>query len=213
MRGRLEEIEVRRARLRTEIEEKSLQLKRLGVEASATRGKSHLDAPRRRATKRVAGLSAEVDRLRERLATDGAVASSLRDYAARMEAGGRDPGSLRAHIARGHRPASEADLRVGRVAEAWAAVSVGLMLVIFVAIVLFERQQLIGSLVLSIAVVAFVEAGFRGRIVNLVSSANVGLAVVAALIIAYEFFWQLVVAAVLVIGLYVLWDNLRELHR
>jgi hypothetical protein len=47
----------------------------------------------------------------------------------------------------------------------------------------------------------------------LVSSANIGLAVVAALVIIYEFFWQLVVAAVLIVGLYVLWDNLRELRR
>jgi hypothetical protein len=39
------------------------------------------------------------------------------------------------------------------------------------------------------------------------------LAVVATLIIIYEFFWQLVVAAVLVVGIYVLWDNLREIRR
>jgi hypothetical protein len=57
-----------------------------------------------------------------------------------------------------------------------------------------------------------VEAGFRGRLVNLVSSANVGLAVVATLVLLYEFFWQLVVATVLVVGIYVLWDNLRELR-
>jgi hypothetical protein len=49
--------------------------------------------------------------------------------------------------------------------------------------------------------------------VNLVSSANIGLAVVASLILVYEFFWQLVVAAVLLVGLYLLWDNLRELRR
>ena len=67
-------------------------------------------------------------------------------------------------------------------------------------------------LVFSIAFFAFVEAGFRGRLVNLVSSANIGLAVVATLVLVYEFFWQLVVAAVLVVGLYVLWDNLRELR-
>jgi hypothetical protein len=47
----------------------------------------------------------------------------------------------------------------------------------------------------------------------LISSVNVGLAVVATLILVYEFFWQLVVAAVLILGLYVLWDNLRELRR
>ena len=98
-------------------------------------------------------------------------------------------------------------------AEAWAAVSVSLALISFVGIVVFEREHLISALVLSIALFAFIEAGFRGRLVNLVSSANIGLAVVAALIVVYEFFWQLVVAAVLIVGLYVLWDNLRELRR
>jgi hypothetical protein len=99
------------------------------------------------------------------------------------------------------------------VAEAWAAASVSLVLISFVAIVLFEREHLISMLVFSIALFAFVEAGFRGRLVNLVSSANIGLAVVASLILVYEFFWQLVVAAVLLVGLYLLWDNLRELRR
>ena len=97
-------------------------------------------------------------------------------------------------------------------AETWAAVSVSLMIISFVAIALFERHHLISMLVFSISLFAFVEAGFRGRLVNLVSSANVGLAVVASLVIVYEFFWQLVVAVVLVVGLYVLWDNLRELR-
>jgi hypothetical protein len=48
--------------------------------------------------------------------------------------------------------------------------------------------------------------------VNLVSCVNIGLVVVAALILLYEFFWQLVIAGVLIVGLYVLWDNLREMR-
>jgi hypothetical protein len=99
------------------------------------------------------------------------------------------------------------------VAEAWAAVSVSLMLVIFVAIAIFEQKHLISMLVVSIAFFAFAEAGFRGRLANLVGSANIGLAAVASLVLLYEFFWQLVVAAVLLTSLYVLWDNLRELRR
>jgi hypothetical protein len=99
------------------------------------------------------------------------------------------------------------------VAETWAAVSVSLMIISFVLIALFERQHLISMLVFSIAFFAFVEAGFRGRLVNVVSSANIGLAVVATLVIVYEFFWPLVIVAVLVVGVYVLVDNLRELRR
>src|SRR5215210_5698674 len=197
--------------LRVEISEKSGQLRKLGAELAAMRGRSHLDTPYEEGTRRVAELSGELDRLRARLATDEAVAESLEEYADRLRAGERDP--ARAHIVRAHRPASEDELRVSRVAEAWAAVSVSLMLISFVGISLFAREHLISMLVFSIAFFAFAEAGFRGRLVNLVSSANIGLAVVATLIIVYEFFWTLVVASVLVVGLYVLWDNLRELRR
>jgi hypothetical protein len=204
-------IEARCATLRAEIDEKSRRLKELGVEVAAMRDRSHLYAPYEEGTKRLGELSKEVDRLRARLATDEAVSESLEDYADRLRAGEREP--VRAHITRAHRPASEAELRVSRVTEAWAAVSVSLMLISFVGIALFEREHLISMLVFSIALFAFVEAGFRGRLVNLISSANIGLAVVATLVIVYEFFWQLVVAAVLILGLYVLWDNLRELRR
>jgi hypothetical protein len=197
--------------LKDEIDDKSRQLKKLGAELAAMRDRSHLDAPYQEGTRRVAELSGELDRLRGKLATDEAVSESLAEYADRLRAGERD--QARAHISRAHRPASEDELRVSRVAEAWAAISVSLMLISFVGIAMFEREHLISMLVFSIAFFAFVEAGFRGRLVNLVSSANIGLAVVATLIIIYEFFWQLVVAAVLVIGLYVLWDNLRELRR
>jgi hypothetical protein len=175
------------------------------------RDRSHLDVPYEEETRRLAELSREVESLRDQLATDEAISNSLEEYAERLEAGERDP--ARAHISHAHRPASEDELRVSRVAEAWAAASVSLMLISFVAITLFEREHLISMLVFSIALFAFVEAGFRGRLVNLVSSVNIGLAVVAALILIYEFFWQLVVAAVLCVGLYVLWDNLRELRR
>src|SRR5215212_3888205 len=197
--------------LRAEIDVKSRQLKQLGTELSAMRDRSHLDAPYGEAARRVSQLSEEVDRLRSRLATDEAISESLEEYARRVKAGERDP--ARAHIARAQRPASEDELKFSRVAEAWAAVSVSLMLISFVGIVMFQREHLISMLVFSIAFFTFVEAGFRGRLIHVISSANVGLAVVATLIIVYEFFWQLVIAAVLVVGLYVLWDNLREIRR
>jgi hypothetical protein len=205
------DLEARQGELRAEIGEKARRLRKLGVEAAAVRGRSHLDARGRETKRRITELSGELDRLRARLAADEAVSGSLAEYAGRMEAGERDP--ARAHISRPHRPASETELRFSRVAEAWAAVSVSLMLVIFVAIAIFEQEHLISMLVVSIAFFAFAEAGFRGRLVNLVGSANLGLAAVATLVLLYEFFWQLVVAAVLVVSLYVLWDNLRELRR
>ncbi|QIN77398.1 hypothetical protein GBA65_01485 [Rubrobacter marinus] len=205
------EIESRCAALRAEIEEKSRKLKGLGVEVAAMRDRSHLDASYEDRMRQTGELSGEIKRLRARLAADMDVRESLGEYAGRLRAGERGP--ARAHLSRPHAPASDADLRAGRVAEVWAAASVGLMLVALVLIVIQARQHLTAGLVAGVAVFAFVEAGFRRRLTNLLSSANIGLAVVAALIVVYEFFWPLVVLAVLAVGAYVLWDNLRELRR
>jgi hypothetical protein len=202
----------RRVTLQAEIEEKSRQLKGLGVEAAATRGQPHLHALHEAHRKQVRDLSTEVDELRARIAADRILSESLESYAGRLRAGEREP--ARAHIVRAQQPASETKLRASRLAEAWAAASVGLMLIVFVLVVIYERgAYLTFALAGSIALFLSVEAGFRGRLTNLVTSATIGLAVVAALVVFYRFFWDIVVAAVLLLGVYVLWDNLRELRR
>ncbi|HLL39939.1 MAG TPA: hypothetical protein VK357_09765 [Rubrobacteraceae bacterium] len=202
----------RRVTLQAEIEEKSRQLKGLGVEAAATRGQPHLRALHEAHRKQVRDLSTEVDELRARIAADRILSESLESYAGRLRAGEREP--ARAHIVRAQQPASETKLRASRLAEAWAAASVGLMLIVFVLVVIYERgAYLTFALAGSIALFLSVEAGFRGRLTNLVTSATIGLAVVAALVVFYRFFWDIVVATVLLLGVYVLWDNLRELRR
>jgi hypothetical protein len=44
-------------------------------------------------------------------------------------------------------------------------------------------------------------------------SVNVALAVVGALVLLEQYFWSVIVLAVLGIGFYILWENLRELGR
>ncbi|MDQ4063655.1 MAG: hypothetical protein M3122_07165, partial [Actinomycetota bacterium] len=206
------EIATRRATLQGGIEEKSRELKGLGVEAAVTRGRPHLRSLYEGHRKRIRDLSAEVERLRARVAADAVLSESLEDYAERLRAGEREP--PRAHIVRAQQPASETRLRASRLAEAWAAASVGLMLIVFVLVAVYERgAYLTFALAGSIALFLFVEAGFRGRLTNLVTSAAIGLAIVATLIVFYRFFWSIVVGGVLILGVYVLWDNLRELRR
>jgi hypothetical protein len=205
------DVVTRCAVLRAEIEEKSDQLKRLGVEVAAMRGQSHLLAPYEAKKMQLDELSQEVEQLRAQLVTDKTVSESLEGHAAQLQVGEREP--ARAHISRALHPVSDDEGRTGRVPEIWAAVSVGLMLIALVWIVTVERQAIYSALVASIALFALLEASFRGRLANLISSVNIGLGMLAALIIAYEFFWQIVALAVLIVGIYVLWDNLRELRR
>ena len=205
-------VAARRATLQAEVEEKSRQLKGMGVEMAAARGWPHLHALHEAHRERIGELSEEVARLRGQVAADEVLSESLEGYAARLRAGEREP--ARAHVSRVQQPASETKLRASHLAEMWAAASVGLMLIVFVLLAVYERgEYLTFALAAAIALFLFVEASFRGWLINLVTSATIGLAVVATLVLFYEFFWQIVVAAVLALGVYVLWDNLRELRR
>src|SRR5919202_1913474 len=206
------EVSARRAALQAEIEAKSHQLKGLGVEMATARGQPHMRALYEAHQKRIGKLSKDINGLRARMAADEILSESLEGYAERLRAGEREP--ARAHVSHVQQPASETKLRASRLAEMWAAASVGIMLIVFVLLAMYERgEYLTFALAGAISLFLFVEAGFRGRLTNLVTSAAMGLSVVAALVIFYEFFWQIVVASVLALGVYVLWDNLRELRR
>jgi hypothetical protein len=159
---------------------------------------------------RLQRLTAELTGLRAELSADQALLQSLEAYAAELEAGVREP--PRAHIRRAHMPTLDAQFRAGRLAEIWAAASIGLMLVVLVGLIYFARHYVIFGLAGMIALFAFVEATFRGRIVRMVTSVTIGLAVVAVLVLLFEFFWPMVALTVVLLATYVLWENLRELR-
>lgn len=211
VRQRGKELEARREEARAGIADLSRELERRGVELSALRGRSHMEETYRQRKARLDELSAELAGLRAAEAADGMAVHSLAGHAERIQRGQREP--VDAHIRHTPRPASEVQIRAGKVAELWAAVSVGLMLIVLVLVAAYQRDHIIGVLIPSIALFAFVEAGFRGRLTSLLGSVNSALAVVAALVLLYQFFWQAVVTGVVAVGLYILWDNLKEFRR
>jgi len=87
------------------------------------------------------------------------------------------------------------------------------MLLALVSLLLFRQEYLVGGLAAILVLFLFLEAAFRGRLTRLVTSVTLGLAVITALVLLYEFFWQVLIVVVLVIGAYILWANLRELRR
>jgi hypothetical protein len=149
--------------------------------------------------------------LREELSTAGVLSEALDDHASRLRSGERPPAN--AHIARAARPLPESEARAGRVAQLWASISVAVVLLTLTGILFYQRQHLLFALVFAIAVLAFVEAGFRKRLDRFMISANIGLSLVGAFVLLDRFFWQIIVLSVLAVGLYILWENLRELGR
>jgi hypothetical protein len=207
--GRQAEIEERRDLLGSELREKNDRLKELGMEAEATRDRSHLTRLHERQTRDIEALSGEVETLREQLSDDEVLAQSLEEHAESLRNGERPPAS--AHIAHAARPVSEAESQAGRVAQLWASISIALVLVTLILIIAYERQHLLGALVFAIAMFAFIEAGFRRRLTGFMVSLNVALAIVGALVVLEHYFWSVIVLTVLAVGLYILWENLREL--
>ncbi|GIV77910.1 hypothetical protein FKZ61_001380 [Litorilinea aerophila] len=197
--------------LQEEIEHRSRELHQLGMEAAAMRTQPHLHRLYQEHQRRIAELSAELDQLRAQAAQERALLAALEQHEARLRAGDRGP--AREHIRRAHRPASEQRLRLSRLAEIWAAVSISVTMVGFVALVYLARHYLVFGLTTIIALFTFIEAGFRGQLLRLVVSLTIGLAVVASLVLLYEFFWQVITLTVLVVGLYIMWENLRELRQ
>jgi hypothetical protein len=122
-------------------------------------------------------------------------------------------GNVRGHLERAREPMPEAAFRAGRLAEVWAAASIGLMMVAFVAIFYFARQYLIFGLASLLGLYVFLEATFRGRVTRLVTSVTLALTVVAAGVLIYEFFWSILSGLTLAAGAYLLWQNLRELQQ
>ena len=172
-------------------------------------GQPHLETTYLQHVEALERLGAEVDGLRAEYAADEALIEALELYAARLRAGQRGP--LRGHIDRALRPISSQSLRFGWFAEVWAAISIGLLLLAFVALALFAPQFLVWGLVALLSAFFFIEASFRRQLPRLVTSFTVALAVVATLVLLYEFFWSVVVGVVLTIGAYLMWENLREL--
>src|ERR671913_317341 len=205
------EIEERRDRLRSEIQEKSSRLKALGMDAEATRGRSHLSKLYETQTRHIEVLSKEVEEMRAELSEDEVLHESLSDHAEHLRNGERSP--VHAHLADPVHPVSEAETHAGRVAQLWASISVAVVLLALIVIFAFQRQHVLSALVFAIAMFAFIEAGFRRRLTRFIVSANIGLAIVGALVLLQHYFWQIIVLAVLGVGFYILWENLRELGR
>lgn len=192
-----------------EVRRKGDLLMDLGVEAAAMKGLPHLEEVYTAHLDRLRALEAEVDALRVEIAENEALLEALTYYENRLRDGSRPP--VRAHLRRALEPDELVDLRLTVLAEMWSAISIGLMLIAFVAIFFFFQQYLVFALVALLSLIIFLEAGFRRRLSSLITSVTNGLALVCALILMFDFFWELVAIAVVLTGGYIMFENLAEL--
>lgn len=200
-----------RTRLRSQVLEKTAALRGLDVQATAIRSQPHLRTLYAQLRNEMLQHSNAVADLQADITATNALLESLDRHEAHLLAGGAPP--LRAHIQRAHTPAALEQTQSRQVAELWAAISVTVLLVAFVLLFAFNPRFLPVWLVAILALFTFIEASVRGTFTRVVGSFATALAIAAALVLLYEFFWWVVGGAILALAFYILWDNLRELTR
>ncbi|MGB9673803.1 MAG: hypothetical protein ACPL3P_06655 [Anaerolineales bacterium] len=203
-------MQVRIAELEEAVVGKSKELQRLGTLSLALSDQSAKNNEFTRTQKDIQVLAQELSRLRQELAEVKDARKTLMEYRDRIQQGYR--GSPRAHIKHEQKPLKPlTDVNI--LTEIISAASVGLLLIGFVAIWLFARHYFLVGLAILVSALIFIEAGFRRQLGRLINSVTIGLAVVTFFILLFQFFWQIVIVGVLLAGLFILWDNIRELRR
>lgn len=195
--------------LQGKVDQKSQQLIGEGVTFQALKHEPNLNRLAREAEKQIDGITSELAQLRTDLATNELKLASLDRYS--IENQGYAPLYLRDHIKHAIKPARSSEMRTGRFAEWWAAASVALMLFGFVLMLIFNRQHIIFSTSVMIALFVFIESSFRRTLPRLINSLAIGLAAAAGLLVLFHYFWYFVVFAIILTGIFILIENLREL--
>jgi len=199
----------------TELEEliahKSVQLSGLGLEEVSLRGHLHLEEVHKEQLLQINTLSFELKKLKHELAVQKLKLEALNLHRTRLEHGELEP--VREHIKHAHHPTPQSNLFLAGLAEFFAAVSVGLLIFGVVLLMIFARQYLVVGVATMISFVIFLEASFRRRLGSLVNGLTIILAVISMAVLFYEFFWEITVTSILLAGLFIIAENLREFIR
>lgn len=209
-RGELARLGERQAALEGELAERVQELQGLGAVEAALREQSTPESVSSEHRERATAVHRAIDALHHELGEVAQLHELLSSMIERLQRGERE--HPRAHLHRPAVPTTSRQLRLGRVAEAWAAMSAGLFVVVFALLLVFERDFLLDWLAVMVAVFLFIEAALRGWLTNFVTYLAVLLAAIATVVLLVQYFMPVVVGAVIVVGIFLLWQNVRELR-
>ncbi len=124
-----------------------------------------------------------------------------------------DVGDPRAHLTSPHRPVPPEDTQHGLIVEIWSALSVSLLLIAVAGLVWFQGLPWWAAILLGLGGYVVLESSFRRRLTQLILAVTVVLAIVGAIVIAWEFRLEAVLAALVGLAFLIFSDNLREVRR
>jgi hypothetical protein len=209
--ARLTELENERDSVRTQAEAIAANLPGLAEEIASLRGSMGLD---QYAAAHQATLRGEETKLASLRAQDVELSRAIAAGRARLgalEAGvTEDP---RGHLRHAAEPEKPSHTRRRAYGEAWAALSVGLIIVLLAVVVWLRILPPLVALPVLLGAYLAIEAFFDRSIGILLLRIALLLAIVSAIILAVTFIRELVLLGLLALGLLLIADNLAELRR
>jgi hypothetical protein len=180
--------------------------------AAAGAEKSHLvNAPSPTSTDELTQLRSELTALYDERAQGVLRLGALRQRGEVLRGGHDDP--PQAHLRRVATPAPAGASVVGRLLEAWAAISIGLLLLALVTVLLLAPDFGLLAACAVIAAFVFVESVLQRGVTDLIVTSTRIMAFAAGVVLAVAYWQPAVIATAIAAGLFVIRENVAELVR
>jgi hypothetical protein len=204
-----DEVAARQTELEKLIPNKAGDLQALGIKLKGMEGNPHLAKQYAALEKKSNLLADEVKTLRREHSENTALQQGLTQRLERTKAGLQD--EPRAHVHHLAEPVLAARVRFGRAAETWAAISLSLMLFAIAALIFFAPSFIWAGLAIIIILFVLAESILRGAFIDTMTRITLFLALVSALILFIHFWSFIVVGGLVALGVFLMWQRLREL--
>lgn len=211
LRERIDELTVELDEVEQRIVILGRDLPQLGLEVGATRQAAHLDGLNQVLTARMSTAEGELNALYLQRAGLVELLDAAHTYLADVEEEARD--HPHAHLSHRNEPQSSSEIRESRLAEGWAAFSVGLLLIGFVAVVAIHPSSWSWFLAGMVGAFLVIDAALRRHMTNLIVLATVMLATASLLILIYEYYLLIILVGVVLLSALIIFDNFRELRQ
>ena len=207
--GNLLKVGDRQTSLGTLIPEKTGELQALGLELSSMQGNPHLAKQHALLNRKVTALAEEVRGIRRESSENAALLESLTNQLGWRRRGLRD--DPRAHIRHLMLPAKTSGRRFERASEAWAAISLSLLLLAIVGFLLLAPRFLAVGLAVLTLLFVLLESVLRRAFIQTASELTALLAIIASVILVLHFWHWILIGGLLALAIFLLLQRVREL--
>ncbi len=203
------EISDRQRELDHLIPKKAATLQALGMKLKGMEGNPHLAKQHLVLLKKMEALGSEVRNLRREQTENIALLQGLNEQFKRLRQGIKD--QALAHTTHIAIPVKMAQLRFDRVGEAWAALSLSLLLFGIVALIFLDPAHLPAELAIITLIFILLEAILRGAFVQTLAQITALLAMICGLILIIHFGFWIIIGGLLALAFFLLLQRLREM--